>query len=211
MKKILKYGLGIPILSTLIIIAFVGSGYFYTVDQKADCAVIFGAAVWREDIPSDVLYDRIRGGIELYKSNKVACLVLSGGPSKYGAHEVAVMKKLFQEVDIPVTDMHFDYEGTNTQETISNLPVGPTYIFVSNDFHLARIRLFAWRFGHKNPQFYPVKHTYGRYIKEPYFFAREVLGIGWYFKGEILGIWGFCFLCRWLFLLIRKKYQRQSY
>ncbi len=196
MKKLFKYGLGIPILSVFVITSFIGINYFDRVQKPADCAVIFGAAVWRDDVPSYPLYDRILGGIELYQQKKVNCLVLSGGPSIYGKHEVDVMKKLMREVHIPASKMILDYNGINTRATIKHLEKDKSYIFVSNDFHLARIKLFAWRYGLHKAQFYPVTYHYGRYIKEPYFIFREILGIAWYFKWEILFCWIGYFLLR---------------
>lgn len=196
MKKFFKYGLGIPLLSVFVIFGFIGLGYLNEVDERADCAVIFGAAVWRADTPSHALYDRIVGGIRLYQKGKVDCLVLSGGPSKHGSHEVDVMKKLMKEVNIPVSKMWLDYNGLNTAATVRHLKKGRSYIFVSNDFHMARIRLFAWRYGYKKSQFYPVDYNYGRYLKEPYFVFREVGGIAWYFKWEILLCWVGYFILR---------------
>ncbi len=199
MKKLFKHLIVIPSLSVLVVSLFIGYHYFDFETKKADCAVVFGAAVWRDDIPSHALYDRIVTAIKLYQNKKVKCLVLSGGASDLGAHEVDVMKKLMLEVNIPIKDMKFDYKGENTQETIKNLKKNMSYIFVSNDFHLARIRLFAWRHKIKNSQYKKATYHYGRYGKEPYFFFREIVGIFWYFKFEIIFIifliyWGAIFL-----------------
>ncbi len=203
MKKLFKYLFLIPTLSVLVVSLFIGYHYIDSSVKKSDCAVIFGAAVWRDDIPSHALYDRIVTAIKLYQDKKVDCLVLSGGDSDFGSHEVDVMKKLLLEVDIPTKDMRLDYQGTDTQKTIKNLDKNFSYILVSNDFHLARIRLFTWRYGLTNSQFKKANYHYGRYFKEPYFFFREVLAIFWYFKFEILFLWGIVY-----FMLKLLKKQR---
>lgn len=176
------------IVSTLSVFAVTGYVLFHYTDESAenaDCAVVFGAAVWKGNIPSHALYDRIMTGVKLYKNKQVKCLVLSGGPSKYGDHEADVMEIIARQNEIPKSALEKDYNGINTQATIGNLDKERSYILVSNDFHLARISLFAWR---DNLEFSLQQATYhyNRYMKESYFFLREVVGIFWYFKFEIL-------------------------
>lgn len=115
-----------------------------TFTETADCGVVFGAAVWKDDIPSHALSDRMQAGIGLYKNNQISCLILSGGPSTYGAHEVDAMAKMAEQYSIPTEKIKKDYSGTNTQETITNLANnGTSYVFISQAPHLGRISLLA--------------------------------------------------------------------
>lgn len=144
--------------------------------QSEGCAVVFGAAVWREDQPSHALDDRVQAAIELYKNGQVRCLVFSGGASKYGAHEVAVMIKLAAEAQVPLAAIRPDWQGNNTLATILNLAAEPGYVLVSNDFHLARINAMAQKVGLQAYHLHAAPYQYGRYTKEAYFFGREILG-----------------------------------
>lgn len=151
--------------------------------ENKDCAVVFGAAVWRDDIPSHALFDRTMSGINLYRDKHVKCLIFSGGKSKYGSHEVDVMKKTALKFSIPESDIFLDYEGNSTIETVRNMRQNfaeKSLVFVSNDFHLARIKLLANRLGIKNFAIHSAKYNKGRYFKDSYFFFREILGVSFY-------------------------------
>ncbi len=148
---------------------------------QKDCAVVFGAAVWKDNIPSHALYDRTMTGIGLYKDKVVSCLIFSGGPSTYGAHEVDVMKKLAQENAIDSEKIITDYNGLNTRATIKNLPKDTSFVFVSNDFHLGRIALLAKQHNIEDFSLHRATYYRGRYFKEPQFFMHEVIGTIYYF------------------------------
>ena len=167
------------------VVVILGGTYIWIVSQSgasfeghADCGVIFGAAVWQDDKPSHALYDRIMAGVDLYDTKKIDCLVLSGGASKLGSHEVDVMKQVLIENNIPEEILRFDYSGTNTQKTLDHLPHNvDSWVMISNDFHLARIRTLAWKLGVQNVSLHAAPYRQGRYLKEPYFRFREVAGV----------------------------------
>jgi len=146
------------------------------VGQSTGCAVVFGAAVWKNDQPSHALNDRTQAAIELYKQGQVTCLVFSGGASTYGAHEAVVMSKLAREAGIPESAITEDLDGNNTLATMLNLKPQSGYVLVSNDFHLARIGLMAQKLEFENAHLHAAPYLYGRYGKEFYYFGREVLG-----------------------------------
>ncbi len=163
------------------------SYYPSVANAPVDCIVVFGAAVWPGDfgpVASHALKDRTLGAVELYKKGLANCIVLSGAESVYGAHEVDIMTDILLENDIPLDIVELDREGVNTLATIENLDKNRSYIFVSNDFHLARINLLAKRTGLSENDFslYPAKYiTAGRYQREWYFTLREVVAIWYYF------------------------------
>ena len=160
------------------------SNYDHTFEDQAECAVVFGAAVWRDDIPSHALYDRTMSGVELLKEGKVECLIFSGGPSKIGTHEVGVMRKLAVQNGVLVEDIRTDFKGLNTFTTLKNLPEDvESFVFVSNDFHLARIKLLAWKQGVEDVDFHAATYYNGRYREELYYFVREIAGVLFYAFG----------------------------
>lgn len=160
---------------------FILSHYNDTATQKSDCVVIFGAAVWSNNQPSHALLDRTMAGITLYKADLTNhCLVLSGGASQSKLlHEVDIMRKIALNEDVPETALTLDYNGINTRATIQNLDPTKTYTLVSNDFHLARIALFAHR-ANLITTTHASTYLHDRYIKEPQFFFREMVAL-WYY------------------------------
>lgn len=172
--------IGMLLTSTVLVVRF----YEAVTTEKKTCAVVFGAAVWKDNIPSHALFDRTKTAVALYKNNQVDCLVLSGGPSRYGEHETEVMRQLVHEYyDIAEKNLVLDHDGINTLATIRNLDKSKTYIFVSNDFHLARIAIMAHTNGIKNFALMQATYHEGRYTKEPQFFLHEVIGILYYVTG----------------------------
>ncbi len=187
-KKSLKIGILLGLFLTFLSASFVYVNMDNQLSEQKDCAVIFGAAVWRDDIPSQALFDRTITGINLYKEKKVHCLILSGGKSKYGAHEADVMKKIALKNKIPAKNLFLDYNGNNTLETLKNLQqnfAGKSFVFVSNDFHLARIKLLAWRLGIKNFATQSATYSQGKYSRGSYFFWREVAGVLYYLLAPV--------------------------
>ncbi|PID70253.1 hypothetical protein CSB37_02610 [bacterium DOLZORAL124_38_8] len=170
----------LPVVVLMTPILFVFSQYDAQISSRKDCAVVFGAAVWKGNKPSHALYDRTKTALDLYKNHQVSCLVLSGGPSKYGTHEAEVMRQMAVKQGIPSSDIILDLNGLSTLETFKNLPKGKSFVFVSNDFHLARIKMFAWKFGLKDFDLQAAKYHAGRYGKEFYFIFRELGGLAAY-------------------------------
>ena len=174
------------LLGVIIGVVLIFSYAFNQVTSKADhflmtnidgCGVVFGAAVWRDNRPSSALDDRMQAAIDLYQEEKINCLILSGGESKYGEHEVDVMQSLTQRAGIPNRQITLDYNGHNTLSTISNLNNSmQPLVFISNDFHLARIGLIATKKGFKNFKLHAAPYQTGRYTKNDEYFLREIAG-----------------------------------
>lgn len=173
-------GIAVPVVLGMSLILFLFSQYDAKISTPKDCAVVFGAAVWKDNQPSHALYDRTKTGIDLYKNGDVSCLIFSGGPSTYGEHEAVVMAQMAAEENIPASAVFLDKFGMSTLETFKNLPANKSFVFVSNDFHLARIKMFGWKFGIEDFEVQASKYHYGRYTKEPYFILRELGGLALY-------------------------------
>ena len=182
-KRLIKIFFYVVLLIVFILIIDVSFIFYHYRDQArdpADCAVIFGAAVWKDDVPSHALYDRTMEAAKLYNNGMVSCIVMSGGASRYGAHEVSVMEKILIKNQVPKKALIKDLNGINTLATLKALDKSKSYILVSNDFHLARISVLAHRIGLKNFSTQKSFYWHGRYTKEPYFFLREVAGVIYY-------------------------------
>lgn len=168
--------------------ANVFSHYLDVADTPGDCLVVFGAAVWPGEfgpVASHALRDRTHAAAELYQSGLSECIVLSGADSVYGAHEVDLMTDLLVQAGVPLEVLEFDREGIDTGTTVANLDTGRSYVLISNDFHLARIALFAWD-ADIEYQLHAAEYvTGGRYTREPYFVMREVVA-WWYYLWDML-------------------------
>jgi vancomycin permeability regulator SanA len=201
MLKFLKilWKLGLAFFAVLIAFflftgAYLLSFYGEEATEKADCAVVFGAAVWPGGKASDSLDDRIQKAIELYKDGKVRCLILSGANSVFGKHEAELMYEIAKNNGVKKDALQLDFEGYNTCYTIRNLGKNKSYIFVSNDFHLARINYFARRFQLEDYQLQASDYMHGPYLKGTYFFTREIMALWYYlinFNGACKNIFSF--------------------
>ena len=167
---------------TLIALLTIGTSFWWVLEnrnnraiERADCAVVFGAAVWKGNQPSHALADRTVAGMHLLEKNQVDCLVFSGADT-----EPDVMAKMAKNSGLDMEKIELDAAGESTLATLQNLSPERSYILVSNDFHLGRIRMLAWKSDLKAVT-HAAPYQHGRYLKENYFIFREILGTLWYF------------------------------
>lgn len=96
------------------------SGYVFSdvnIVPKHDYAIVFGASVKSDDMPSDILADRMRVAYELYKAEKINKILLSGyGTEKY-YNEVKTMKSYALKLGFHEEDIETDAYGINTYNT----------------------------------------------------------------------------------------------
>ncbi len=106
------------------------------VEDDYPVAMVLGARVGEDGVPSDTLYDRVVTGVELYKSGKTSKLLLSGG-----GDEPAAMRKLSLELGVPESDLIIDELGLRTYESCvrAKRVFGiERAIVVTQDYHLGR-------------------------------------------------------------------------
>jgi vancomycin permeability regulator SanA len=124
--------------------------FFGTTDYRrpADAAVIFGARVYASGVPSPLLVDRIRTGVELYRAGLVRTLVMSGGNGADGFNEAMVMRDEAIAAGVSPEAILVDPVGVTTEATVANAiallwdySVPPSVIAVSQAYHLPRVQL----------------------------------------------------------------------
>jgi vancomycin permeability regulator SanA len=124
--------------------------FFGTTDYRrpADAAVIFGARVYASGVPSPLLADRIRTGVELYRAGLVRTLVMSGGNGADGFNEAMVMRDEAIAAGVNPEAILVDPAGVTTEATVANAiallwdySVPPSVIAVSQAYHLPRVQL----------------------------------------------------------------------
>ena len=85
--------------------------------KETDIAIVFGAGLKADGIPSDILADRIKVAVDLYKNNKVKKILMSGDNSTIYHNEIYAMKKYAINLSVPeeaVVEGKFD-EGLDVR------------------------------------------------------------------------------------------------
>ncbi|ADX66733.1 vancomycin high temperature exclusion protein [Weeksella virosa] len=138
-------------------------------------AVVLGTRFNKNGEPSDLLKDRLDAGIQLFKSNKVDYLLLSGESLRNKLSEVDVMEKYCVERGVPVEKILVDGAALDTYSTVYRTKYiygikNP--IFVTQEYHLSRT-LFIGRMLNISCTGYPADfHTYTDLYKDR---ARELV------------------------------------
>lgn len=88
--------------------------------QKADVAIILGAAVQRDGSPSPVLEGRLEHGVALYRSGAVPRLLFTGGRGKGQASSEAFASRAFAlGRGVPASAMLTEERSRTTQQNLA--------------------------------------------------------------------------------------------
>ncbi len=154
--------------------------------RRADAIVVLGARTYPNGRLSDALRDRMDTGIELFRQGYAPRLILSGGTVSIGMSEPAAMRKYAIKAGVPDTRITLDETGQNTLASViavRQLAVQEhlgSVLIVSQYFHLTRVKLLADRLG-LHCYTVPATREGLPLLKTPYFLARELLGLPYYF------------------------------
>jgi vancomycin permeability regulator SanA len=136
---------------------------------RKEIGLVLGAAVYGERL-SDILRDRVDTGIELYETEKISALVVSGSQK-----ESSAMKKYAVENGIPGEAVIEDPGGLNTLASVKNISnLNRSVIIVTQNFHLPRALFMANRLGVEAIGVSSDKHNYVRIIQ---YKQREILAV----------------------------------
>ncbi len=108
---------------------------------KAQVAIVLGARVWSPGAPSPMLEDRLKTGIELYKSGRVHKLLLSGDHGQKTYDEVNTMREYVLARGVPSQDVFMDHAGFSTYDSMyraRDVFQVRDALVVTQGFHLAR-------------------------------------------------------------------------
>ena len=113
--------------------------------QKTEVAVIFGNTVNVDGSLSPRLKKRLNKGIELFNSQKVSKLFVSGGLGKEGHYEGTKMSEYLISKKIPEHVIFVDNRGSNTRSTALNFKQlftqTKSVTLVSQYHHVSRAKL----------------------------------------------------------------------
>lgn len=146
--------------SALVVLAFLGLTLVHVVTfghvdhrQPADAAVIFGAKVYADGTPCAALVERLETGIDLYESNLVGCLIMTGAVDANGQSEPRVMREYALRRGVPSSRVLIDELGVNTRASASNVArlraahSLDRLLAVTQYFHCARVKMIFDREG----------------------------------------------------------------
>jgi vancomycin permeability regulator SanA len=142
--------------AVIIIFLFFAFAFIYVTssrvinDKNSDgyrVAVVLGAAVWSNNSPSPMLASRVEKAYELYKSGDVKKIQLTGGNAPGELSEAEVEFLYLKQRGVDTRDLWLEKKTSNTaeqvryvkEELINKRKLG-NIVFVSNAFHITRIR-----------------------------------------------------------------------
>lgn len=122
-----------------------------TVSAERRVAIVFGAGLKNATTPSDLLRDRLTVAADLYRSNKVDRILVSGDNRFVDYSEPDVMRDtLVRQEGIPLEDVFADYAGRRTYDTCKRAHTiwgVERAVLVSQAYHLPRALWTCRRFG----------------------------------------------------------------
>lgn len=140
-----------------------------------DCILVLGCLVHSDGEPSDMLHDRLRRGVELYKAGAAPKLLMSGDHGQDDYDEVAAMKQYAITEGIASEDVFMDHAGFSTYESIiraRDVFQAKKIIIVTQEYHLYRALYLAQKLG---VEAYGVSADYREYSGQGGREMREIL------------------------------------
>ncbi len=108
---------------------------------ETQVALVLGARVWKDDVLSHTLQDRVDTAVELYKQKKVKKFLLSGDHGREEYDEVNAMKNYLLDRGIPARDIFLDHAGFDTYDSVyraKEIFQVDSMTIVTQEFHLPR-------------------------------------------------------------------------
>jgi SanA protein len=109
--------------------------------RRAHVAIVPGALVYPDGRMSGMLADRVRSAVDLYRSDKVQRILVSGDHHRLGYDETDTMRDALLRASVPSRAIFTDYAGFDTWSTM----VRAREVFgvdravvVTQGFHMAR-------------------------------------------------------------------------
>lgn len=143
--------------------------------SSVDCIIVLGCQVKPDGKPSDMLSDRLRRGIELYKLGSAPKIIMSGDHGRKEYDEVNTMKQIAVDAGIPSEDVFMDHAGFSTYESIyraKEIFKAERIVIVTQKYHLYRALYIADKLG---IEAYGVHSDYHTYWGQSNRDAREIL------------------------------------
>ena len=142
--------------------------------SKADCILVLGAGVHKDNSPSLMLRDRLETACRLYEEGAASKIIMSGDHGRKDYDEVQVMKDYAIDKGIPSSDIFMDHAGFSTYESMYRAKAVfqvKNMIVVSQKYHLYRALYAAQGLGLDS---LGVASDYHDYSKQLQYDLREI-------------------------------------
>lgn len=106
-----------------------------------EVALVLGAGLRRDGLPTAVLYDRVATAADLYKAGSVKKLLMSGDNRFDWHNEPAAMRQTALELGVPDEDIVLDYAGRRTYDSCyraRDIFGVKRLVVITQQFHLNR-------------------------------------------------------------------------
>lgn len=121
-----------------------------TAAPTSTLALVFGGGMKNPTEMSDMQWDRVEVGAQLYKTGRVERVMITGDDGNFRVDEITVMTNRLLELGVPASAISADPHGYRTYESClreSKLYGLTSTIVISQSFHLPRIQYFCEHFG----------------------------------------------------------------
>lgn len=144
---------------------------------EAPVAIVFGAGLKKNGQPSDVLKDRLKTTLALYKAGKVEKILVSGDNRFENYNEPEAMYNYLVDAGVPKKDLVEDFAGRRTFDTCvrAREVFGvEKAILVTQEFHLRRALFTCEGVGIESTG---VSATLQPYVLDKYYKWREFAAV----------------------------------
>ncbi len=118
--------------------------------RDVDCIIVLGCYVKEDGTPGNILADRLKTGVKLYKNGVAPKIIMSGDHSSEQYNEVASMKNFAVNAGVPSEDVFMDHAGFSTYETMYRAKEvfgAKKVVIVTQEYHLYRSVYIAEKLG----------------------------------------------------------------
>ncbi|WP_233576567.1 SanA/YdcF family protein [Saccharopolyspora rhizosphaerae] len=113
-----------------------------------EVALVLGAGVRWDGVPSRILQGRLDVAVDLFQAGKVRRIIVSGSPESRGHSEPVVMRRYLVSRGVPESAVELDESGVDTCSSCRTASrEHGSLIVVTTRFHLRRSITLARRFG----------------------------------------------------------------
>jgi SanA protein len=131
----------------------------------AEVALVLGALVEPDGRMSQMLADRVRGAVRLWRAGKVQRILVSGDHHSWSYDEPDTMRRALQSAGVPGRDIFTDHDGLDTWASMvrARKVFGVrSAIVVTQGFHMPRALYLASRAGLSAHGYTTDLHGYGQ-------------------------------------------------
>ncbi|MGI5845344.1 MAG: SanA/YdcF family protein [Candidatus Xenobium sp.] len=143
--------------------------------EPAQVALVPGAYVYPNGTPSAVVQDRLDTALDLYRSGRVARILVSGDHGEKSYDEVNGMRKYLERNKVPTEHIFMDHAGFDTYDSMyraREVFAVRSAVVVTQGFHLHRALYIARSLGLKVQGLAADRRDY---MDASYYDLREIL------------------------------------